>query len=79
VLAYEQAACRQAGNPGYDVISMNANGQARYIEVKGLDRPWRAAGVTVTARQFHFALEHGPRLSFVGFSCTAPYSKSAAW
>jgi hypothetical protein len=42
-------------NPGYDVVSTEPGGGARYIEVKGIDGPWGEAGIAVSKRQFAFA------------------------
>jgi hypothetical protein len=42
-------------NPGYDVESLGPNGEVMYIEVKGIDGPWDAAGVRLSAIQFRFA------------------------
>jgi hypothetical protein len=42
-------------NPGYDVESQGPSGDVIYIEVKGRDGPWDAAGVGLTATEFSFA------------------------
>jgi uncharacterized protein DUF3883 len=41
-------------NPGYDVESLGPTGEVIYIEVKGIDGPWDAAGVRLSAIQFRF-------------------------
>ncbi|MFC7498467.1 protein NO VEIN domain-containing protein [Enterovirga sp. GCM10030262] len=45
-------------NPGYDVISTDAAGNRRLIEVKGIDGEWNQVGVKLSRRQFRFAQEH---------------------
>jgi len=42
-------------NEGFDVLSEDAQGQARYIEVKGTDGEWDALGVGITGPQFSYA------------------------
>jgi hypothetical protein len=42
-------------NPGYDVESLGPTGEVIYIEVKGIDGPWDAAGVRLSAIQFRFS------------------------
>jgi hypothetical protein len=64
VLAYELAQGRVPqemphSNPGYDIESVDAFGERRFIEVKGIDGPWDEAGVRVSATQFRFAMATG--------------------
>lgn len=45
-------------NPGFDVVSSDANGSRRLIEVKGINGEWNQVGVKLSRRQFRFAQEH---------------------
>lgn len=40
-------------NPGYDILSV-ADGEERYIEVKGTEGEWGVRGVTLTRKQFYY-------------------------
>jgi hypothetical protein len=56
-------------HPGYDVESADPRvesvdretGRSRLIEVKGIRGPWTRQGVSLSARQFRAAREHGDR------------------
>lgn len=63
VLAYERHHERAPEemphyNPGFDVVSTDATGTRRLIEVKGIDGEWNPVGVKLSRRQFRFAQEH---------------------
>ena len=63
-MAYEtkqgRTAQRQSQtNPGFDIISNEASGSRRIIEVKGLQGPWTDRGVKLTRTQFATAQQHG--------------------
>lgn len=45
-------------NPGFDVISREAGGARRLIEIKGINGDWNEVGVKLTRRQFRFAQDH---------------------
>jgi hypothetical protein len=49
------------GNPGYDLESVEPDGETRLIEVKGLSGAWSAQGVAMTKREFETAKETGGR------------------
>lgn len=64
VKAYEKKHHRdpeeQAHNhPGFDIVSADAAGARRLIEVKGLDNAWNDRGVKLTRTQFANAQRHG--------------------
>jgi hypothetical protein len=63
VLAYERANEREPEeqshtNPGYDVLSIGADGARRLIEVKGINGDWDGLGVKLSAVQYRFARDH---------------------
>jgi len=50
-------------NRGYDITSVDFEGNKRYIEVKGTDTSWGDRGVTLSTPQFNFTKEY-PRKDF---------------
>ena len=64
VLEHERRAGREPtvmpqGNRGYDVESLQPDGETRLIEVKGLSASWGARGVTLTPSEFEAAMNAG--------------------
>lgn len=65
VCAYEKKRGRQPNempqtHPGYDIISSDpSTGEARYIEVKGIDGEWGQLGVGLSRLQFSNAQDFG--------------------
>lgn len=64
VKAYEKKHHRDAeeqahNHPGFDIVSADAAGARRLIEVKGLDNAWNDRGVKLTRTQFANAQRHG--------------------
>jgi sacsin len=60
VLEYERQQGRTPkemphNNPGYDVVSTDASGKIRYVEIKGVDGAWGERGVATSHVQFKFA------------------------
>jgi sacsin len=60
VFGIEERAGRQPvkmhhDNEGFDILAKDADGQPRYIEVKGIDGAWGEVGVGVTRPQFLYA------------------------
>lgn len=67
VEAYERGCGRTPevkpkNNPGYDIESVDIDGNVRYIEVKGLDKAWSPQNpIQVTPYELEFGREEGPR------------------
>jgi hypothetical protein len=64
VLQHERLAGREPtvmprGNRGYDIESLQPDGETRLIEVKGLSGSWGSQGVTLTPSEFEMAREAG--------------------